>query len=170
MLKINCGARRIVIVALLIGASILAPTAAADTGDDTQDVQHVLDAFHDAVYANDGKRLTSLFIPEGSSWVSVLTEDAFEKLKAKRPNISKIKVGSFQDFVKMVSAPNARLRPTRSNVIIQSDGTIASVYFNYVFVIDGVAQNRGSETWQLVKGSDGWRITAIAYSSTPTLN
>jgi hypothetical protein len=167
-LKINRATRKIVIAALLVGASVHAPTAAADT--DTQDVQHVLDAFHDAVYANDGKRLASLFIPEGSSWVSVLTDDSFEKLKARRPDINKIKVGSFRDFVKVVSAPNAKLRPTRSNVMIRSDGSLASVYFDYVFVIDGVAQNRGSETWQLVKGSDGWRITAIAYSSTPTLN
>lgn len=169
MLKINRATRKIVIAALLIGASVHAPTAAAADAD-TQDVQHVLDAFHDAVYANDGKRLASLFIPKGSSWISVLTDASFAKLRTRRPDISQIKVGRFLDFVKMVNAPNANLRPTRSNVVVHSDGSVASVYFDYVFVIDGVAQNRGHETWQLVKGSDGWRISAIAYSSTPNLN
>jgi hypothetical protein len=169
MLKINRATRNILIATLLVGLSGNAPMAAAAPSD-TQDVQHVLDAFHDAVYANDGQRLASLFIPEGSAWVSVLTDESFEKIKAKRSDVSQIKVGSFRDFVKMVSAPNAKLRPTRSNVVIRSDGSVASVYFDYVFLIDGVAQNRGHETWQLVKGSDGWRITAIAYSSTPNLN
>ena len=47
------------------------------------------------------------------------------------------------------------------------DGTIASVYFDFAFVIDGKPENQGRETWQLVKASDGWKIVAITYSSNP---
>ncbi|HEY4090505.1 MAG TPA: hypothetical protein VGN46_03245 [Luteibacter sp.] len=93
--------------------------------------------------------------------VSELADGSFEKIKAKRSGVSQIKVGSFRDFVRMVSAPNAKLRPMRSNVV-RSDGSVASVYFDYVFLIGGVAQNCDHETWQLVKGSDDWRTTAIA--------
>jgi ketosteroid isomerase-like protein len=169
MFRIHNTIKRLVVAAmLLVGSAHVG--AAMSTDADTQDVEHVLDAFHDAVYANDGNRLASLFIPEGSSWVSVLTDDSYAKLKAARPGITKIKVGSYQDFVKMVSAPDANLRPTRSNVVIHTDGSVASVYFDYVFVISGVEKNRGHETWQLVKGTDGWRIAAIAYSSMPRLN
>lgn len=35
--------------------------------------------------------------------------------------------------------------------------------------IDGKAENRGSETWQLVKTVGGWRIAAINYSSDPAV-
>ena len=42
-----------------------------------------------------------------------------------------------------------------------SDGAIASVCFDFVFLVDGKKQNRGSETWVLVKASDGRRIAAI---------
>ena len=48
-----------------------------------------------------------------------------------------------------------------------SDGAVASVYFHFDFVIDGKVENRGDETWQLVKTADGWRIVAISYSSNP---
>jgi hypothetical protein len=41
------------------------------------------------------------------------------------------------------------------------------VYFDFSFLIDGKEQNHGSETWVLVKGSTGWRIAAITYSSNP---
>jgi hypothetical protein len=166
MLSIRHRAKYLAATLLFLTGPAFAETAMS-TRADTQDVQHVMDAFHDAVYANDGARLASLFIPEGSSWVSVLSDESFAKLKAKRADITKIKVGSYQDFVKMVSVPDANLRPTRSNVVIHTDGAVASVYFDFVFVISGVEQNRGHETWQLVKGSDGWRIAAIAYSSTP---
>ena len=163
--KIPAGKRYIAALLLFATASHAPLAICAET--DTQDVPHVMDAFHDAVYANDGKRLAALFIPEGSSWVSVLTDASFARLKAVQPGVTRIKVGSYQDFVKAVGASNGSFRPTRSNVVIQTDGSVASVYFDYVFVISGVEQNRGHETWQLVKGDDGWRISAIAYSSTP---
>jgi hypothetical protein len=39
----------------------------ADTTQDSIDVQHVMDAYHEAVVTHDGQRLASLFIPEGST-------------------------------------------------------------------------------------------------------
>jgi hypothetical protein len=54
-------------------------------------------------------------------------------------------------------------------VQINSDGTIASVYFDFIFLSDGKETNHGSEAWQLVKGTDGWNIAAITYSSNPTI-
>jgi hypothetical protein len=80
-----------------------------------------------------------------------------------------VRVGSYQDFAKFVSTTKSQLNPQHSHVRIQTDGTIASAYFDFVFMIDGKAENKGSETWQLVKGPEGWRIAAITYSSEPRL-
>jgi hypothetical protein len=33
-----------------------------------------------------------------------------------------------------------------------------------VYEEDGVAQNRGIESWQLVKADDGWKIVSMLYS------
>lgn len=134
---------------------------------DTVDVQHVMDAYHQAVVAHDGARLASLFVPEGSTWLSVLSDQAFAQLRASKPGVTKIKVGNYQDFAKIVSKSTKHMDPQHQHVRIQSDGTIASVYFDYVFMIDGKPENRGSETWQLVKGENGWRIATIIYSSNP---
>jgi hypothetical protein len=137
------------------------------TAEDTVDVQHVMDAFHKAVLAHDGARLGALFVPEGSAWITVLSDDAYVRLKAKAPDTAKIRVGSYKDFAKYVASSKVSLDPQHSHIKIQSDGTIASVYFDFVFLIDGKTENRGSETWQLVKGAAGWRIAAITYSSDP---
>jgi hypothetical protein len=139
----------------------------ASIASDTVDVQHVIDAYHEAVLTHDGSRLAHLFIPQGSMWLNVLSDDAYTRPKAKSPDTVKIRVGRYADFAKVVSSSKASFNPTHTHLQENSDGTIASVYFDFVFLVDGKEQNRGSETWVLVKGTDGWRIAAITYSSNP---
>jgi len=139
----------------------------AGNASDTVDVQHVIDAYHEAVLKHDGARLAHLFLPQGGMWLNVLSDDAYARAKAKSPDAVKIRVGSYTDFAKLVSNSRANFNPTHTHLQQNSDGTIASVYFDFVFLVDGKEQNRGSETWVLVKGSDGWRIAAITYSSNP---
>ncbi len=47
----------------------------ASTASDTVDVQHVIDAYHEAVLTHDGSRLAHLFIPQGSTWLNVLSDE-----------------------------------------------------------------------------------------------
>ena len=159
-------ALRLVSVALFLlngGAS----ASEDQTARDTSDVAHVMSAFHDAVVKHDADRLSALFIPEGSTWLNVLKDEPYARAKAAKPDQAKVRVSTYKDFVKFLSASKANLDPQHQHVKIHSDGTIASVYFDFVFVIDGKVENHGSETWQLVKGANGWRIVAITYSSDP---
>jgi hypothetical protein len=142
----------------------------ASAVSDTVDVQHVIDAYHEAVLTHNGSRLEHLFIPQGSVWLNVLSDEAYARAKAKSPDAVKIRVGSYTDFAKLVSTSKANFNPTHTHLQENSDGTIASVYFDFVFLVDGKEQNRGSETWVLVKGTDGWRIAAITYSSNPHMS
>ncbi len=145
-------------------------TVTANTASDTVDVQHVIDSYHEAVLTHDGDRLAHLFLPQGGMWLNVLSDDTYARAKVKSPDAVKIRVGSYKDFVKLVSTSKAIFNPTHTRLQQNSDGTIASVYFDFVFLIDGKEQNRGSETWILVKGGDGWRIAAITFSSNPHIS
>ena len=152
---------------VLLAALSYPVAAVAGTRQDVLDIRHVMEAFHEAVLTHDGERLARLFVPEGSTWLSVLSDEAYSRLQSKSPGVAKIRVGSYEEFAKFVSGSKAALDPRHSHVKIQTDGTIGTVYFDFVFMIDGKEQNRGSEAWQLVKGSEGWRIAAITYSSEP---
>ena len=88
-------------------------------------------------------------------------------MRARNPNAPKVRHSTFADFAKVVSSSPSAMNPQHTNVVIHTDGAIASVYFDFVFLIDGKPTNRGCETWQLVKAADGWKIAAITYSSTP---
>jgi hypothetical protein len=153
--------RSILVVALLLSPAVHAKE------QDIAEVQHVMDTFHHAVVTHDGSALAALFIPEGSTWLNVLSEDAYARAKAKSPEVAKVRLGSYKDFAGFVSNSKDSLDPEHSHVRIQSDGAIATAYFDFLFLINGKVENRGSETWQLVKGAEGWRIAAITYSSNP---
>jgi ketosteroid isomerase-like protein len=143
--------------AFIASALLCSSALANNSSSDVADIQRVMDNFHEAVVSHDGARLSALFIPAGSTWLNVL----------KSP--PKVRVGSYQDFAKFVSTTKSDLNPKHAHIRIQTDGTIASAYFDFVFMIDGKEENKGSEAWQLVKGPDGWRIAAITYSSEPRL-
>jgi ketosteroid isomerase-like protein len=147
--------------------SITQAATASDHHTDEAAIEHVMKQFHEAVVTHDGAALSGLFLPDANIWLNVLTDTAYDRVHAKAPNTPKVRVSSYRDFAKFVSTTPKALDPQHSNVVIHTDGTIAAVYFDFVFNIDGKAENRGSETWQLIKAADGWRIAAISYSSDP---
>ena len=147
--------------------TMLASTAGATATSDASDVEHLMDEYHTAVVNHDGARLAKLFVPAGSSWFNVLSDTGYALVEAKAPNAVKVRASTVESFIQFVSTSKAKLDPQHGPVSIKTDGAIASVYFDFNFVIDGKVQNKGSESWQLVTYADGWRIASIIYSSTP---
>jgi ketosteroid isomerase-like protein len=141
-------------------------TANKHHADETA-IEQVMKQYHAAILAHDGTALTGLFLPDANLWLNVLTDSAYARAQAKSPTTQKVRVSSYRDFAKLVSTTSKSFDPEHSNVVIHTDGTIAAVCFDFVFNVDGKANNRGSETWQLVKAADGWRIASIVYSSEP---
>lgn len=159
------------VILLILGRSVVASDgsggAIATAPEDVADIQRVMDSFHRALAAHDGKGVAALFLDPGSTWVTVLSDQAFAAAKAQNAAAQKVHVSRYQDFAAFVSTTQSALDPHHNNVHIMSDGAVASVYFHFEFLIDGKVENRGDETWQLVKTPDGWRIVAITYSSNP---
>jgi len=117
----------------------------SSTAGDTVDVQHVIDAYHEAVLTNDGSRLARLFLSQGGMWLNVLSDEAYARAKAKSPDAVKVRVGSYTDFAKLVSTSKASFNPTHTHLQENSDGTIASVYFDFVFLVDGKNKIAGAK-------------------------
>lgn len=155
---------------LLIGLAGTATAArAADTGTDTARAQvaQVVERFKAAIIAHDQAGLEALFVPEGGAWFEVLGEDAFRQIKARKPDLSRVHADGYRHFAAWVGSSKQPVEERFSNVRILTDGAVAAVYFDFVFLLDGKRNNVGSETWQLVHTNDGWKISAMAYSSYP---
>jgi ketosteroid isomerase-like protein len=161
------------LASLALGAqNTISPVAAGASraqqsdNSDVRDIEKLMADYHEAVTSRDGTRLSNLFLLDGTL-INVLTDDTYVHVKASSPSAPKVRTSSSRDFAKLVSTTTKKLDPQHTNVVIHTDGAIATVYFDFVFLVDGQANNQGSETWQLVKGADGWRIASIAYSSEP---
>jgi ketosteroid isomerase-like protein len=175
MLKLNNLALcALALLPIALYAQTPAPSAvqtqpANDHHADEAAIEQVMLKYHAAILAHDGTALSDLFLPDANLWLNVLTGSAYARAQAKSSTAQKIRISNYRDFAKLVSTTPKSFDPEHSNVVVHTDGTIAAVYFDFVFNVDGKANNRGSETWQLVKAADGWRIASIVYSSEPPL-
>lgn len=127
-------------------------------------IQRVVEVFRTALSAKDKATMGSLFMPSGGSWMKVLGDELYPREKAKQPSTEKLQPGNYQQFLDFLGNNPHRLEEKFLKVHIDTDGVIASVYFDYTFVIDDKEHHRGSEAWQLVKTDDGWKINAMCYS------
>lgn len=153
----------------LTGTAAVAKTAVP--GDAMQatardQIQQVVERFQTAVVHKDGAALKQLFLPKDASWIAVLSEPSYHAMHAAHSRAPRFEPGSATEFIGMVVAAPARMEERFFDVKIETDGTVASVYFDFVFLLDGKPNNRGSEAWQLINTGSGWKINALIYSVT----
>ena len=158
------------VFSLLAGLTCAGMTGTARAADDVEaqaQIGQLVERFQAAIIAHDKAALEGMFVADGGFWFEVLGEDAYRQIKARKPDMSRVHADSYRHFVAFVGDSKQRIEEQFSNVRIQTDGAVASVYFDFVFLADGKRNNVGSETWQLVHTGEGWKISAMAYSSYP---
>ena len=161
--------RKTALIAWPLLATFAAAVQAATPPPDAQaQIEQVVATFQTALVAKDKAALENLFMPEGGAWFEVLGDDAYRQLSAKHPQMPRFHADNYKHFITFVVGSKDRVEEKFSNVHIATDDAIASVYFDFVFLVDGKANNRGHEAWQLVNTGKGWKISAMAYSSEPT--
>jgi hypothetical protein len=137
--------------------------------DDRAAVLAVVEQFRTAIIAKDKARLDSLFLPAGVSWVQVLGPKLYGP-GSKAPDAQPVAPGTQTAFSDFVAGEKQRVEERFSGLDIKTDGALATVYFNYDFLLNDKVSNSGQETWQLVKAPTGWKISAVAYSITSAAN
>lgn len=127
-------------------------------------IQDVVRQFQAAIIAKDGKTLGSLFLADHNSWLTVLDDAEYAKAKARNPKAAKVNSSTWKEFADFVSTSKVPVEERFYNVRIETNGAVASVYFDFDFLRDGKVTNRGSEAWQMVRDEQGWKIGAMVYS------
>ena len=155
---------------LILLSCLAAPARAADTagkGDHQADVaaiQKIVEQFKAAIIDHDGKTLGSLFLQDHDSWLSVFDDATWADVKKRRPEAKKVMHSSWKEFADFVQKDPKAIEERFYNVRIDTNGAVGSVYFDFDFIGDGKVTNRGSESWQMVRAEDGWKISSMLYS------
>jgi ketosteroid isomerase-like protein len=126
---------------------------------DVAAIRRVVEQFKTAIVARDGKTLGNLFLQDHDRWLSVADEPTWAAVKAR-----KMRPPTWKKFAEFVQTARAPIEERFYDVRIETNGAVASVWFDFDFLIDGQVTNRGSESWQMVRAEDGWKISSILYS------
>lgn len=153
-------------LAIHLAAVLLLATVApvqAQTGDEAE-IRALIETFRTAIIAKDAAALARLQADDRITFMSSIDEATLKRLRPTAPGAERTEVGSFGDFIIYVTVSKDQLEERFFNVMIQTDGTIASVYFDYEFLENGVVTNSGRESWGMIQTDDGWKIASIIYS------
>ena len=150
---------------LVLAASAYSPLLAAESDD--AEIRQVVESFRTSIVERDKPRFLSLFLQDNVNWQAVMEDESLARVKLKRPQAIKARVNpknthfTFADSFAKDEKPNDEIF---SNIKIDSDGDVASVTFDYVYLYDSREINRGKECWLMVRTENGWKITSVAYS------
>jgi hypothetical protein len=155
----------VVLALCLLGQANAADQAPAGVrAADIAAINKVVEQFKAAIIARDGKTLGSLFLQDHNSWLSVADDAVWAKMKAGNPKARKVVPSSWKEFAKSIQDEKVPVEERFYNVRIDTNGAVASVWFDFDFLADGKVTNRGSESWQMVRAEDGWKISSMLYS------
>ena len=150
---------------ILCAMACTAPAVAAST--DRPEIRAVVESFRTAIIQRDKPRFLALFVKPDLPWQSVLSDASLARVRAGRPQAAKTAFDASltpAGFIDFVVGSKASSEETFANVRIDGDADVATVTFDYTFLADGRATNSGKECWLLVRSSEGWKITTLAYS------
>lgn len=161
---------RVFLSSILLAFCLANPAHAADgvrssgPAADVAAINAVVEQFKAAIIAHDGKTLGSLFLQDHDSWLSVADEKVWPKVKARHPKARKVMPSSWKKFAEFIQNESKPIEERFYNVRIDTNGAVASVWFDFDFLEDGKVTNRGSESWQMVRAEDGWKISSMLFS------
>jgi hypothetical protein len=161
---------RIILAYVVLALCLTGPAHAADGSGagahaaDVEAIRMVVEQFKAAIIARDGNTLGKLFLQDHDSWLSVVDEAAWTTVKARNPQARKVRTSSWKSFSESIQHAAKPVEERFYNVRIDTNGAVASVWFDFDFLFDGKVTNRGSESWQMVRAEDGWKIGSMLYS------
>jgi len=138
---------RLFLSSLLLAACLAAPAQAADNARaaDVAAIKQIVEQFKAAIIAHDGKTLDSLFLQGHDSWLTVADDQTWADVKARNPNARKWFAGARRQFTDFVQNEAKPVEERFYNVRIDTNGAVASVWFDFDFLEDGKVTNRGLE-------------------------
>ena len=89
----------------------------------------------------------------------------FEKFAPEARKALRVPDSNYLTFIDGITKSDAK--PSEEifrDIIIDTDGEIASVNFDYSFLLDGKEANWGREMWHMVRTEEGWKIISVIFS------
>ena len=160
------------IVLLFLALALPVTSSAAESVSDEPEIQLLIDQFRESIIEKDKGKFLATFLHNGVTWQAATSDKRHAQELKSDPEARKVSYDPSdtpEAFIEGIVKSQANIEETFSGVEIDSDGTVASVAFNFEFLVNGKATNIGREYWLLVKTTTGWKIAAVTWSrNTPS--
>lgn len=160
-----------VAILLLFFSSLQPVLAGHNDAKDVAAVGEVLEAFRTSIIKKDKATFVSLFFsdkPEHVTWQFVDDDIRVARFAKFAPEARKaLRVPQWNYLALIEDVTKEGAKPSEElirNVVIDTDGEVASVNFDYSFVLDGEEMNWGREMLHMVRTEDGWKIISVIFS------
>lgn len=154
----------------LLALAVLLLSSSARAGDANtgkQEILAVVESFRTSIIEKDESRFLGLFLHDRVTWQQALSDEQHRRSQANAPGAQKAAIEPRRTpatFIAGIARSAADIEETFDNLHIDTDGTAASVAFDFRFLRDGEVRNEGREYWLLVKTEAGWKIAAVVWS------
>jgi hypothetical protein len=128
------------------------------------EIQNLINEFKSAIKNKDSVALTNLFYDKKITWISVAHDKSFEYVKKLDPNSKEIQQSGAYELLNDPQLKDIGLEEKFYNINIFTDGKLATVVFDYKFLMGSTTTNWGAESWQLVKINNSWKIYNLMYT------
>lgn len=127
------------------------------------ELQKVLDTFMNSLKTKDSTSLYNLFYEGEVTWVGVYKDKTQQRRLEKDPNALNYKTADYKTWFRSTTKGTVK-EEKFYNVNIDTDGSIASITFDFSFWAGGKKGLWGKESWGLVKIDGEWKITSVIFS------
>ena len=164
--------RAFAFVAMLALSFGLQPALAAQNDPkDVAAIREVVEAFRTSIIKKDKATFVTLFVsdnPAHVTWQLVDDDARVARLKTFVPEVRRVVRWPENNFLTMIDRITAvgseSIEEVFRDPVIDTDGEIASVNFNYSLLVNGKEEHLGREMWHLVRSDNGWKIISVIWS------
>ncbi|HEU0044584.1 hypothetical protein [Sphingomonas sp.] len=128
------------------------------TQPDVANVMVPVDAMLRAIAARDGQAALTQTRPEGSATAAVERADGTRAIRRM----------TWAEFASSIKAGTESVEERQSFPAVEIDGDIAMVWAPYVFLVDGQVRHCGTNHFDLLRDSGGWKILNATWSQRTT--
>lgn len=136
------------------------------TSDDKQKIQieNLLTQFQDAITSKDSTSFNKLFFDEDVKFIGIMSEKTEASIKKKYHDFQGVSVGKSRKFISQICNSPKNHEENFYSPVIKTDGIIATVSFDYTYLVDKKMIQWGQEIWNLVYTENNWLITGVTFS------
>ncbi len=159
------------VVLISLSVSLQPALAAHNDPKDVAEIREVVEEFRTSIINRDKKTFVNLFFsdnPAHVTWQLVDDDERVARLKKLVPEVRRVVRWPENNYLTMIDGTNkAGSEPSEEvfrDIVIDTDGEIASVNFDYSFLLDKKEEHWGREMWHLVRADEGWKIISVIWS------